>query len=409
MINISFDHRQIEHNNMQVREIPTLSAIKSTINYTGPYVSFIPEPFYNSTRMQGTICNDSSKTGIEKIALLKEKVNQIITDFNNTLSNTNLTGEDLQVAKAMLIYNYILGNVRYSPELHTENGGIISDYRYPNTHNVYGALVDNIAVCTGQSEAFYILASLMGLECKRVMDPNIDHTFNIVKMGDNWHKCDVTAEMNFSVSGIPSGRWKQDCFLREWDCIGSTVSNSRIPETFSPIHCRHYPDNRIIDIKNQLSRSGISFDYNFQRTYVPTLYDALKIVTHRINQKSNTENQINISPKISVLKRSDNRLIPEKFIPKMQENLKIVFNNENVIKSNDRYFVDDKNNIIHFNDNQVTTLTPTRNLNPEFIIRYGKNGKLEKIYTTDKFGNNLTEIPLYKPHIHKNTVKSFFK
>lgn len=404
MLNIS---QQIQRNNMRIKEIPTLSAIKSSITYNDPYVSFTPEPFYNSTRLQTTICNDFSKTSLQKISLLRDKVNQIITSFNNILANTNLIGENLQVAKTILIHNYILGNVRYSPELHTETGTILTDGRFPNTGNVYGALVDNVAMCSGQSEAYYILCSLMGIECKRVMDPHIDHTFNIVKIGNLWYKCDVTSEMNYSVSGIPSGCWKQDCFLKEWNCIGSTMGNSSVPETFSPIHCQRYSDTRIMEIKNQLARAGVRFDYNFQRTYLPSLDDALNLLTHNIYQKQRTKNQIDTMPKIDIIKRSDGISIPEEFIPKIQENLKISINKINGQTNRGEYFLDDRNNLVHFNKNEVTTLTPPTTLQPEFIIRYGKNGKLENVYTTDKFGKNLTKIPLWKKAI--NTIKDFFK
>ena len=47
------------------------------------------------------------------------------------------------------------------PELHAKAGAILTDRKFPNASNIYGALVGNITICSEQNEAYYILCSLI--------------------------------------------------------------------------------------------------------------------------------------------------------------------------------------------------------------------------------------------------------
>ena len=73
------------------------------------------------------------------------------------------------------------------------------DPEFNDSFNAYGALIDGKCVCAGYAAAFKLLAQEAGLEAIVVtgyLDGNLSHTWNKVKIDDEWQIVDVTNNDN---------------------------------------------------------------------------------------------------------------------------------------------------------------------------------------------------------------------
>ncbi len=61
-----------------------------------------------------------------------------------------------------------------------------------NEFNAYGALVEQKAVCQGYAIAYRALAQELGLDCELVTSINLNHAWNVVKVGSSWYHVDTT-------------------------------------------------------------------------------------------------------------------------------------------------------------------------------------------------------------------------
>ncbi len=68
-----------------------------------------------------------------------------------------------------------------------------SAYDLSETKNSgYALLVDGTAVCSGYALAYMDLLTRAGLECRFVVSQEMDHGWNLVKIGESWYHVDVT-------------------------------------------------------------------------------------------------------------------------------------------------------------------------------------------------------------------------
>ena len=160
-----------------------------------------------------------------------------------------------------IIYNYLLGNVRYSQVQFAGNtSNVIGGNPYKNS--AYGALVMHDAVCSGISDAVNCLCQALGLESHRLVtapeDVGGQHAYNTVKIGNHWYRLDATIEIG-TVPGrkIRTGRWKSQFFLIPF------LSNhifTALP--YVPNCTAEYPRDLVERMKGRLESHGLSFEYN---------------------------------------------------------------------------------------------------------------------------------------------------
>lgn len=79
---------------------------------------------------------------------------------------------------ALAIHDYLVLNCAYDETL--------------TYHRAYDALVGRSAVCSGYAEAYMDLLRRVGIECRYVSSKDMDHAWNLVKIGDHWLHVDVT-------------------------------------------------------------------------------------------------------------------------------------------------------------------------------------------------------------------------
>ena len=90
--------------------------------------------------------------------------------------------------KILMIHDYLINNLKFDESLEEKH-----------IYNIYGALVNNIAVCEGYAKSFKYLANQAGIECIMVIGTaknsegdTESHAWNYVKLNNKWYAVDVT-------------------------------------------------------------------------------------------------------------------------------------------------------------------------------------------------------------------------
>lgn len=90
--------------------------------------------------------------------------------------------------RILLIHDYLVNTVTYNEQ------------DAPLLHSAYGALVEGIAASDGYASAFCLLMNRLGIESLRIDgrlrgdDLNSSHSWNIVRIGDNYSQIDVALD-----------------------------------------------------------------------------------------------------------------------------------------------------------------------------------------------------------------------
>ncbi len=88
--------------------------------------------------------------------------------------------------KILFVHNYIVMNTKYNEEVIDGGDG---QYR---VYTAYGVLCDRDAVCQGYAFAFNYLIRRLGIISEYVVSDEINHGWNIVKVGNYWYHLDAT-------------------------------------------------------------------------------------------------------------------------------------------------------------------------------------------------------------------------
>lgn len=153
---------------------------------------------------------DDDMSDLQKVTVIYDYLVSHITYDENALSlfnvRSNIQGRSLSDMKAV-INKAIASN--------SELSGVLSPYlKYTDSEelykafsnevsslasfNIYGAMVNNIAVCDGISSAFKLLCNIEGIECIKVSGLGVsstrseNHAWNKVKIDGKWYVADAT-------------------------------------------------------------------------------------------------------------------------------------------------------------------------------------------------------------------------
>lgn len=92
--------------------------------------------------------------------------------------------------RELMVHDYLTERVAYDTDVDPVNPADND----PAIYTVYGALVNQVAVCEGYARAFQMLLNGLGVDCVGLMgqSENQLHMWNAVKLEDNWYQTDVT-------------------------------------------------------------------------------------------------------------------------------------------------------------------------------------------------------------------------
>ena len=118
---------------------------------------------------------------------------QIEEELNNIIDSLSGSTYD----KVKQVHDYLIDNITYD-----------SDSNLDMSHSIYGALVNNLAVCDGYAKAYKYILDNIGISCVEVCgvaqnsNGEIEnHAWNDVLIGGNWYAVDVTWDDPIIVGG----------------------------------------------------------------------------------------------------------------------------------------------------------------------------------------------------------------
>ena len=114
---------------------------------------------------------------------------------------------DDEQASALQAYNFISSRVQYDPNGEIRRGNDNLDPTLGSS--IYGALVDGYADSYGIALAFSAICREAGIECLVVTGTQnkLEHSWNLVRLGDNFYHVDVSAD---AVLGVPGAFGRSD-------------------------------------------------------------------------------------------------------------------------------------------------------------------------------------------------------
>ena len=150
--------------------------VRIMINGTEDYK--LEDPVYKEGLTEGS---DHRKVNYQLNNRRVEIKNEIDGICSDVYSLTKDCKTDLE--KEKIIANYISQNTAYNYE----------DLDVSSVHNVVGAIEEGLSVCEGYTYLFQMLLNYCGVESTYICgDAGGGHSWNAVKIGDEWYQSDVT-------------------------------------------------------------------------------------------------------------------------------------------------------------------------------------------------------------------------
>ncbi len=151
-------------------------------------VSSLPEIFhmysysyyYSSEKYLNVTIKYSTSSKAEWESLKKG----IDAEYRNICSY--LRDDMTQVEKMLAVYDYMAVNYEYDTE-NLEKGTVPYE-----SYTSYGVMMKKIGVCQGYAEAYALVLNRLGYECIITSSDQMNHAWNMVKLGNNWYHVDVT-------------------------------------------------------------------------------------------------------------------------------------------------------------------------------------------------------------------------
>ncbi len=126
-------------------------------------------------------------------AQVETAISQIETVKNNILAQK--TGDVYSDIK--LVHDYLVDNIEYDSTLSKDN-----------IYDIYGALINHVAVCEGYARAFKYILDEMGISCVLVIGTGTNssgeterHAWNYVEIQGSWYAVDCTWDDPIVVGG----------------------------------------------------------------------------------------------------------------------------------------------------------------------------------------------------------------
>ncbi len=152
---------------------------------------------------------DGDTQKIKKLdSQMKDKAKAILSKVNGSMS---------PIERERVIHDFLVNNTKYD-----------TSFKAENAHNLYGALVNGVAVCEGYANAFQYLMREAGVQCILVKgDFNGDsHEWNMVELEGQFYHVDVTSDdpilnggkdqiLKFDYFNLTEAAIKTDHFIRD--------------------------------------------------------------------------------------------------------------------------------------------------------------------------------------------------
>lgn len=147
----------------------------------------------------------------------RQDVENAILQINQKISTINGINSGSDYTKIMAVHDYLIDNTSYDQTISMNN-----------IYNIYGTLINNVAVCEGYSKAFKYILDYIGINNIIVSGIGVDndgkqesHAWNYVFLRGNWYAVDVTWDDPIIVgNGKLNSKYRYRYFLKGFEEFG---------------------------------------------------------------------------------------------------------------------------------------------------------------------------------------------
>lgn len=160
----------------------SIRVVIEAFNCDHPEIFWVSNTFGYYTDKDITVVHLYSAFSGDEIPSMQKKLNTAINNFMNEIPK-NLSEYD----REKFIHDKLLKNCSYAKDTDNSKDN-------PNAFTIYGALVENNAVCEGYTRAMQYLLKMVGIETISVngYSKNELHQWCMVNIDDNWYHLDPT-------------------------------------------------------------------------------------------------------------------------------------------------------------------------------------------------------------------------
>ena len=165
--------------NISVNDI---GAIFFSVVFENPDIFYVKSSGFETTSESDTgILVSIRPVYLFNISEIPEKKEQVEKAVDNIISGVDESWSDIY--KCRYLHDMVCQYVEY--DMDEENDDL-------NLRTVYGALIDNKAVCDGYTTAYNYLLSKVGIEAHYIQSLKMLHAWSLVRIGNNYYHVDTT-------------------------------------------------------------------------------------------------------------------------------------------------------------------------------------------------------------------------
>ncbi len=154
---------------------------------------------YKISKIQPLYFFDDKAADDNARAFMNQKVNEYITFAK---------AYEKPLEKLLAIHDKMVETCEYDDLINN-----ITPMHGDHSYHAYGFFYNNTAVCQGYAEAFYMIASKLGIETNFCRSASLNHIWNYVKFDGKWYHVDVTWDDPVSYTGAATIKASHDNFL----------------------------------------------------------------------------------------------------------------------------------------------------------------------------------------------------
>lgn len=140
----------------------------------------------------------------------KEQINRAISQIEQTRNQILQNRKSTTYDNIKMVHDYLVENIEYDTTISKDN-----------IYNIYGAMINNQAVCEGYARSFKYLMDSFGIPCTLVIGKGTNsegrtenHAWNYVQIGNSWYAVDSTWDDPISTTGWVSKSSRYRYFLK---------------------------------------------------------------------------------------------------------------------------------------------------------------------------------------------------
>ena len=146
----------------------------------------------------------------------EQQANEAIDKIENIKNNIvkNISSYDSDYNKALKVHDILVNSLKYD-----------SSDTNKHTHDIYGSLIEQKAVCEGYAKSFKYILDSLNVECILVSGTATNsngetesHMWNYIKLDGNWYGVDVTWD-----DPVIVGNYTKNVVRHDYFCKGSNI------------------------------------------------------------------------------------------------------------------------------------------------------------------------------------------